>query len=87
MSARRRAKVVPLPTAPASPAPRINHALLDTARRDAFVLLLALDGVLCGGGTYTHEDEKVQDETLSDLALALSVKLATIGRQAAGEEA
>jgi hypothetical protein len=38
MSARRRAKVVPLPTPPAQ-GPRINHDLLDEARKDAVVLL------------------------------------------------
>jgi hypothetical protein len=46
---------------------------------------LALDGILFGAGTYTHEDERVQDGALSSLALALSTKLATIGRLAAGE--
>jgi hypothetical protein len=84
MSARRRAKVVPLPTPPAQ-GPRINPDLLDEARQDAFVLLLALDGIKFGAGTYTHEEDAVQDGALSGLALALSGKLATIGRQAARE--
>ena len=84
MSARRRAKVVPLPPA-TRPAPRINHDLLDGARKEAFVLLLALDGIQCGAGTYTHESDAIQDGALANLAHALSTKLATIGRQAAGE--
>jgi hypothetical protein len=84
VSARRRAKVGPLPTS-TPPAPRINEDLLHEALTDAFVLLLALDGILLGAGVYTHEDDAVRDGALSGLALALSTKLATIGRQAAGE--
>jgi hypothetical protein len=84
MSARRRAKVVPLPPAAKDPAPRINHDLLDEARKDAFLLLIALDG-LDRHGTYCHEESDVQMGALQDLALVVSTKLATIGRQAAGE--
>lgn len=87
MSARRRcAKVVPLPTsAVSSPVPRIDRDLLDEARKEAFVLLLALDGILFGAGTDTHEDAEIQHGALSDLALSLSNKLATIARQAAAK--
>jgi hypothetical protein len=84
MIARRGAKVVPLPTPPASPERRINHDLLDEARKDAMLLLFALDGY-GRDGTYTHEDDDVQMGSLRDLASRLSGKLATIGRQAAGE--
>ena len=85
MSARRRrAKVVPLPTPAApSPPPRIDRALLDEARKESFVLLLALDGYFVGAGTYRHEDAKIQHGALSDLALSLSNKLATISPAAA----
>jgi hypothetical protein len=88
MSARRRPKVTALPTPPARASePYINHDLLTAARKDAFVLLLAPDGILFGAGTYTHEETEIQDGAVADLALALSTKLATIGRQAAGEAA
>jgi hypothetical protein len=85
MSARRRAKVVPLPTPPAKRPERwIDEDLLYLARQDAFLLLLALDG-LDRDGTYVHEDTELQSSALRNLAGALSGKLATIGRQAAGE--
>jgi hypothetical protein len=83
---RSHAKVVPL-TTPAANAPTINHDLLDEARKEAFILLLALDGVLHGSGAYMHAEKDVEDAALPGLAAGLSVKLARIGRQAAGEEA
>jgi hypothetical protein len=85
MSARRRAKVVPLPTPPATrPELWIDEDLLYAARQDAFLLLLALDGFE-RYGTYVHEDGEFQQVALRNLANDLSSKLAKIGRQAAGE--
>jgi hypothetical protein len=85
MNARRRTKVLPLPT-PATKAAHINHTLLDEARKDAYVLLLALDGILHGAGDYMHAEKEVESTAPSGLAAALSAKLATIGRQADGAE-
>lgn len=79
--------MVPLPT-PTTEArtQRIDEDLLYEARKDAFLLLLALDG-FDRDGIYTHEETAVQMGALRDQASGLSEKLATIGRQAAGEEA
>jgi len=86
MAARDRAKMVSLPS-PAANAPTINHDLLDETRKDAFILLLALDGLHHASGAYMHAEKDVEDAALAGLAGALSVKLARIGRQAHGEEA
>jgi hypothetical protein len=52
---------------------------------DAYVLLLALGGLLHGAPDYLHAEKEVDDAALSGSAAALSTKLATIGWQAAGE--
>jgi hypothetical protein len=49
------------------------------------LLLLALDGLMLGEGTHVHEEDEVQFGALAELTGDLSTKLATIGRQAAGE--
>jgi hypothetical protein len=66
--------------------PRIDEDLLYQARQDAFLLLLALDG-LDRDGAYVHETTKVRTGALRGLANGRSGKLARIGRRAAGEPA
>jgi hypothetical protein len=61
-----------------------NHDLLDEARKEAFLLLIALDS-FDRWGTYVHDEVGFQVGALRGLASVLSSKLATIGRQAAGE--
>ena len=61
-----------------------NHDLLDEARKDAFLLLIALDGFDLWGSTFTSR-MRFRWERSGALASVLSNKLATIGRQTAGE--
>jgi hypothetical protein len=66
------AKVISLPTPPAQrPKPLINRDLLDEARKDAFLLLIALDG-FDRWGTCVHEEDEVQVGALRGLANVLS---------------
>jgi hypothetical protein len=52
--------------------------------RKRLLLVIPLDS-FDGWGTYVHEEDGVQVRALRGLASVLSSKLATIGRQTAGE--
>ena len=85
MSARKKAprkRATPTP-----PPPRVvDLDLLLEARKKSFLLLLAVDGLQYGAGTYTHE-EFGEAEALSMLVNDLAADLATLGKQGDGEPA
>lgn len=94
MAARQRRKVAA--AVPACGRAHVDEDLLRDARKKAFVLLLATDGVLRGGGTYTHEERgsgpilgtgKFEAEALQTMAFEISSALAELGKQADGDEA
>ena len=60
------------------------HDLLDEARKDAFLLLIGSTASTGGGPTFTRR-MRSRWERSGALASVLSNKLATIGRQTAGE--